>query len=353
MDAWLSTRRRTVLEAAGAAMLLAACGGPREPREGAALHVFEGLAMGATWRVKVCASGASAQRLAQARAAVADAIGGVAAKMSLYDPASELSRFNAHASTAPFALSADTFAVFELAQRVSTASGGAFDVTVAPAVDAWGFGPDKHRWVPPERVQRAARARVGWRRLLLEARTRALAKAVPDVCADFSGIAQGYGVDRAASALDALGFDRYLIDMRSEIRARGLNAEGRGWQVAIEQPDAAPPRARLALPLSGLAIATSGDYRIFFEQDGKRYAHEIDPTSGAPTRHALASASVVMPECALADAWATALYVLGPERGPALAESLGLAAHFIVRTAGGYEDRSTRAFAALGQRMLV
>lgn len=304
--------------------------------------------MGAAWRVKIWAPGASAERLAQARAALAGAIDGAEAKMSLYDPASELSRFNAHASTAPFALSGDTFEVFALAQRVSEASAGAFDVTIAPAVDAWGFGPDKHRFVPPVRVQRAARARVGYRRLKLDPRTRALAKAMPDLSADFSGIAQGWAVDRAAGALDALGFDRYLVDMRSEIRARGLNAEGRRWQIAIEQPDAASPRPRLVLPLSDLSIATSGDYRIFFVQDGRRYAHEIDPATGAPTRHALASASVVMPDCALADAWATALYVLGPERGPALAESLGLAAHFIVRSAGGYEDRSTRAFAALG-----
>jgi len=352
MDALSSTRRRTLLQAAGAAAMLAACGEPRALPAPAGLHVFDGLAMGAMYRVKLVAPGISPARLAAARAAVAGALDGVVAKMSLYDTASELSRFNVHASTAPFAVSPDTVRVFELARGVSEASGGAFDITVAPLVDVWGFGPDKHRYVPPEDVRRAALARVGYRLLAVDVRARTVVKATPDVSADFSGIAQGYGADLAARALEALGFDRWLIDLRSEIRARGLNAEGQPWQVAIEQPEPGPPRARLALPLSDLSLATSGDYRIFFVQDGRRYSHEIDSASGAPTRHALACATVAMPECALADAWATALYVLGPDRGPALAESLGLAAHFVVRNQSGYRDISTRAFAALGARML-
>lgn len=349
MDALPSRQRRSLLQAAGAAALLAGCG----ERAQAPLHAFEGIAMGATWRVELHAPDAGAERIAAARSAVAAALSGAEAQMSLYEPTSEISRLNAHASRAPFALSAETFRVFELARSVGEASGGAFDVTVAPAVEAWGFGPDKHRWVPPAEIQRAARARVGWRHLQLDPRTRALVKTMPDAAADFCGIAQGWGVDRAARALDALGFEHYLVDMRSEIRVRGRNARGEPWRIAIEQPDAAAPRPRLLLALSDLSIATSGDYRIYFEQNGRRYCHEIDPGSGVPTRHALASASVVMADCALADAWATALYVLGPERGPALAESLGIAAHFIVRGAGGYQDRSTRAFAALGARAMA
>jgi len=348
-----SIRRRVLLQAAGATALLAGCGRSAQPTAPAGLHVFEGLAMGSTYSIRIHAPGAAAERLAAARAAVDAAIGGVVAKMSLYDPASELSRFNAHASTAPFAVSADTFRVFELAHSVSAASHGAFDVSVEPAVEAWGFGPQRRRYVPADDVRRAARSRVGWRRLRLDPRTRTVVKTSPDAAADFSGIAKGHAAELAARALDALGFDRYVVETGGEVRTRGRKAANASWQVAIEQPDAMPRRARLVVPLADLALATSGDYRIFFVQNGRRYSHEIDPATGAPVRHTLASVSVAMPDCALADAWATALIVLGPERGPALAESLGLAAHFIVRGPAGFEDRSTPAFAALGPQLLV
>jgi len=354
MDALISPRRRTILQAAGAAALLAACGNPRGAVAIPGLHAFHGLAMGSTYTVKLYAPGLADARLATARNAVANALESVVAKMSTYDPASELSRFNQHRSMAPFAVSADTFRVFERALEVSEGSAGAFDVTVAPAVNVWGFGPDKHRYIPSDDIQRAARANVGYRNIALDARSQTVVKRAPGVMADFSGIAQGYAAELAAGALDALGFDRYMVDISGEIRTRGFNADGRGWQIAIEQPDAMPQRAHFVVPVSDTSLATSGDYRIFFERDGRRYCHEIDPATGAPIAHALASVSVVMRDCALADAWATALFVLGPDRGYALAVARGLAVHFIVREAGGgFADRSTPTFAALGGRSVA
>jgi thiamine biosynthesis lipoprotein len=185
--------------------------------------------------------------------------------------------------------------------------------------------------------------------LAIDVRAGTVAKSRPDVRADLSGIAKGFGVDAAARALEELGFGHYMVEAGGEIRTRGLNAAGEPWRVGIERPDAIPQRVHFVVPLSGLSMATSGDYRIFFERDGRRYSHEIDPATGAPVTHRLASVSVVHTDCVLADAWSTALFVLGPDKGLALAEAQHLAAHFILREAGGgFVDRRTPVFARLG-----
>jgi thiamine biosynthesis lipoprotein len=195
----------------------------------------------------------------------------------------------------------------------------------------------------------ALRAGVGYREITVDRNAGTASKGHPSVAADLSGIAKGYGVDAAARALDALGHTDYLVEAGGEVRTRGSNAAGRPWQIAIERPDAVPQRAHFITPLSGQSLATSGDYRIFYEQGGRRYSHEIDPATGAPADHRLASVSVVAADCAYADALATALFVLGPERGLAVAEGRGLAAYFIVRNVdGSLGSRSSTAFAALG-----
>ena len=352
MDALVSPRRRQLLQALGAAALAAGCGDPLPAMRGAqAGPRFSGDTMGSTWSARLAGPGIPPDSAAAARQAIEAAFADVVAKMSTYDDASELSRFNRHASRAPFALSDDTFAVFARAHEVSAASAGAFDITVAPAVDAWGFGPAKAQRVVTGEPLRKLQARVGWERLTLDARARTAAKALPDVRADLSGIAKGYGVDRAAAAVEALGIADYMIEAGGEVRTRGRNASGLPWQIAVERPDAVPQRVHWIVPLSGLAMATSGDYRIYFEQDGTRYCHEIDPATGGPIAHGLASVTVVAPECAYADAMATALIVLGPERGYALAAARDVAALFIVREAPGrFRDVATPAFAALGGR---
>jgi thiamine biosynthesis lipoprotein len=172
------------------------------------------------------------------------------------------------------------------------------------------------------------------------------------VWANLSGIAKGYGVDAAALALDALGIADYMVEVGGELRARGRNSSGRPWQIAIERPDAMPRRALRIVPLEGRSLATSGDYRNYFVQQGRRYSHEIDPGSAAPVTHALASVSVVAADCALADAWTTALFVLGPERGYAAAVRHTLAAHFVVRRPDGtFSEHQTAGFKALGAQV--
>jgi thiamine biosynthesis lipoprotein len=352
MDALLSTRRRLLAAAAGTAALTG-CGDWRPAAPSATLRPalrVDGQAMGTTYVVKVVGltAGADAQR--RLRDAVHAALSGVDRRMSIHRPDSELSRFNRHGA-APFAMSAQMFGVFDAARRVSEASGGAFDVSVGPLVDAWGFGAQRRSEVPPAARVQARRGSVDWRGFVADVREGSIAKARGEMQADLGGIAKGHAVDLAAAALDAMGVADYLVEAGGEVRTRGVNAEGSAWRIGIERPDVLPQRAHLVVPLSGRAMATSGDYRNFFERDGRRYSHAIDPARAEPVDHGLASVTVIDAGCMLADAWATALLVLGPQRGPQLAERLGLAAHFMARRrGGGFDERSTPAFAALGGR---
>ena len=176
---------------------------------------------------------------------------------------------------------------------------------------------------------------------------RAARKRRPGVAVDLSAIAVGYAVDRVAELLGARGFDRYLVDIGGELRAAGAGPAGGPWRIAVQRPDAPEGRAQHLLPLADAAVATSGDYRRFYERDGRRYAHAIDPRTGAPVRHALASVTVVAASAAEADAAATALLVLGPDAGPRLAQARGLPALFVVREGEALVERMTPGFAAL------
>jgi thiamine biosynthesis lipoprotein len=350
MDTLLSPCRRRLLGAAGGlgALALGGCGERAQPsRAGAAGVQFTGETMGTGYVVKLAGATPGAARLEALRADVQAALDGVDRGMSLYRPQSELMRLNRQPASLPLALSRGLFEVLAAGQRVAELSQGAFDVTVAPLVDAWGFGPSKRREVPAADAVQSGRAAVDYRSLRLDAQQRTASKAHGMLQADLGGIAKGYGVDLAARAIEALGLEDYMIEVGGEVRTRGRNAAGQPWQIGIEEPDAVPQRARRVVPLSGRAMATSGDYRIYFEQAGRRYSHEIDPRSAAPIAHGLASVTVIADDCMAADALATALIVLGPQAGWALAQRQGLAAYFIVRDADGrLHDRASDAFAA-------
>jgi len=346
MDALISPRRRSVLQALAATSLLAACGDRR--LAAGPSYSFRGPTMGSSYTVKLAGAALDPAAAEAAHAAARDALAAVDAAMSTHDAGSELSRFNAQRAGTPVALSPDTFAVLALAQRVAAQTGGAFDATVAPIVDAWGFGPGRHhRVVDADEIARLSRA-VGTGLLALDPATRTATRSREGVRADLSGVAKGFAVDLAVQALEAQGIDRYMVEAGGEVRTRGENAEGRPWQIAIEQPDATPPRPHFVVPLAGLSMATSGDYRIWFERDGRRYCHEIDPATGRPIDNGVASVSVVAAECGYADAMATALMVMGPERGLAFAEANRLAAYFILRRGGALEPVASSAFRELG-----
>ncbi len=205
--------------------------------------------------------------------------------------------------------------------------------------------------MPPTEPELARLAeRVGYERIVVDAEAGTLTKTHPLTVADLSAVAKGYGVDQVAEALEDMGVLAFMVEIGGEIRARGRKAGGAPWRAGIEAPDAEVRSIYRAVDLVDMAIATSGDYRNYYEIDGVRYAHLIDPRTGRPARHAGASVSVLHPRAAVADAWATALSVLGPDEGFALAEREGLAAFFLTRAEGGLVSRATRAFEQLATR---
>lgn len=267
--------------------------------------------------------------------------------MSTYREGSELSRFNRSRSIDWLAVAPALASLVQEALGMSEASGGAFDATVGPLVNLWGFGPGGGRDSVPSDAQIAqAQTKVGYDKLFVRADPPALKKSEPELYLDLSAIAKGYGVDRIAELLDDAGVTNYLVEIGGELRGLGHNGRGRPWRIAVERPAPGVREPYGIVELRGGAMATSGDYRNFFEQGGKLYSHTIDPRTGRPVTHELASVTVLAPTTARADALATAFLVLGPKKGLALAERLQTAAFFILRTPNGYSELQTSAFQA-------
>ncbi len=306
---------------------------------------IRGPTMGTTYSVRFDLGELGSDERARVSGAIEARLSEIDRLMSTYDSTSELSRFNALHTTDPVGLSAPTLAVLAVAQQVSEASGGALDVTVAPLVEVWGFGAaGEPPETPPAEVLSALWDRVGYRGLALDPDAGTVQKARPDLTVDLSAVAKGYAADRVSDTLAALGYTRVLVEVGGELRAGAPKADGSRWRVAIEQPDVGRRSVYRVVEVADEAVATSGDYRNVYELDGVVYAHLIDPRTGRPAQHAGASVSVVHPSGAVADAWATALAVLGPEEGLAVAEREGLTALFITRADEGFDARATTAF---------
>lgn len=308
------------------------------------LRRFEGATMGTRYSVQIARFPAKidGDGLAADLNAILEGINGA---MSTYDPESELSRFNRNPSTDWIPVSADTVAVMEQALAISRLSGGAFDVTVGPVVNLWGFGPGKDRGAVPESSRiAAALADVGYGHLQVRRSPPAVRKHRPELYVDLSAIAKGFAVDRLAEHLDGQGIEHYLVEVGGELRARGRNTTEQPWRVAIEHPAAAERTVHTIIGLENQAAATSGDYRNFFEVDGRRYSHTIDPRTGRPVSHRLGSVTVVAASAMVADGIATALMVLGPDEGHRLATEQELAALFLVKRDSGIVALPTGAF---------
>ena len=317
-------------------------------------YEFTGPTMGTTYNVKVVSPGPLIAQDEQGRIenAVQDELDRVNGMMSTFQPDSELSRFNQSVETTPFAVSPETAEVFAMARSVSEATNGAFDVTVGPLVNAWGFGPDASAPQGPTDSELAAlRERVGYEKVKVDCQASTLQKSRPDVYCDLAAIAKGYAVDNVAQRLDALGYTDYMVEVGGEVRTHGRNAKGVAWQIGIERPVPGIPQGAVierAIGLDNASLATSGDYRNYYERDGKRYSHLIDPHTGRPITHNLASVSVITTKCVDADAFATGLIVLGPDEGYAAAIENDLAALFVIRDdSGGYIEKATPKFEAL------
>ena len=269
--------------------------------------------------------------------------------MSTYDKNSELSVINQTFNSDWQNVSVDLYRVLMMAMQVNVQSLGAFDVTVGPLVNVWGFGPVKSTdEAPSDKVVENALKQVGAGAINLRQRDESYQlKLKHPRYIDLSAIAKGYAVDVLGRYLQMRGIDNYLVEIGGEIITHGAKPGGQSWRVAIEAPNDQGRSAQLILPLDNLGLATSGDYRNFFQQDGRRYSHTLDGRTGYPVQHGLASVSVLHSSVAMADAWATALTVLGAKEGLRLANEYDLAAFFIQRTESGFEQYSSRQFEQL------
>lgn len=337
------------------------------PPAGAELYHLQGETMGTTWSLRM--AGPRGLMPDMLRMGVERQLASVIADMSTWEADSALSRFNRAEAGSWHELSPDFFTVLDYSLELAAQSEGAFDPTVGPLVNLWGFGPAGHRDSDPEGRHDAApdaetlatvSARCGWQRLQLDAENlRALQPGGAYV--DFSGVAKGFAVDKLSDYLLEQGFVNHLVEIGGELRGRGIRPDGHPWWVMLE-PVVTPAKdnadgvesmplesmpVETIVALHNLAIATSGDYRRFFMVGEQRYAHTIDPRSGSPVSHALASVTVLHESCMQADAEATVLMVLGVAEGEAYAERHNLAALFVERRDGGFIETMTPAFAAL------
>lgn len=257
-------------------------------------------------------------------------------QMSTWDPASEIAQFNQAETTAPFAASPGFAAVVARALALSAATDGAFDPTLQPLLNLWGFGSEAaERTVPAAADIAAAKARTGWEKVAIEGDSNLL-KSVPELSLNLGAIAKGYGVDAIGTLLDAHGFENWFVEIGGEVVVRGLNPKGIPWRIGIQYPSTNPmnPRLQGIVHLSGGAIATSGDYRNYIEEDGIVYSHILDPRTGDTVRSDTASVTVAAPNCMDADGIATALFVMGSETGLSwVHKQPGVEALFLVRGA--------------------
>jgi FAD:protein FMN transferase len=306
---------------------------------------ISGSTMGTTYRILIVESGLDAAGQAALGQSITDTLKAVNDSMSTYLPDSEISRFNDSPSIEPVAVSQGFVQVVQQAQVISLATKGAFDVTVAPLVDAWGFGPNGVQDIPSDEALAALSEHVGFEKISLDGQS--LVKSDPRLRIDLSAIAKGWGVDQIALLLGQQGHADFLVEIGGEIQARGQNRFGDLWQLGIEEPEVGQRSVQQVVGLRDQAMATSGNYRNFIGEGAQRRSHTVDPRTSRPVTHSLASVSVITDNCTDADAWATALSVLGPEEGFALAESLNLAAFFLVRENGQFAKKATTAFNGL------
>ncbi len=312
--------------AAGLLLALAACKG--EP----VTVKVSGETMGTTYHVTaVDQNGRMTPALVEK--AVETALADVNAKMSNWDPNSEISTFNASAETTPVPISDELAYVMRAASQIHLQSEGLFDVTLGPLIELWGFGartPDSP--VPADDAIAEALKSIGQGKLItLRSSKGTMAKGLPETSIYLAAIAKGYGVDKVAEALKDMGLEDYMVEIGGDLVTAGKNPMGQTWRIGIERPQAGSLAVEQVIGISGLGMATSGDYRNYFEEDGIRYSHIIDGTTGRPITHNTASVTVLAKDAMLADGWATALLALGQERGLEISERLNLAVLFITR----------------------
>ncbi|MNI06262.1 Thiamine biosynthesis lipoprotein ApbE precursor [compost metagenome] len=312
---------------------------------GERIERVSGPTMGSTYSIQYvpAAQTPDSQRV---KAEVETVLGALDQQFSNWRGDSVVSHFNDLPAGACQALPEDMHRLLEYGEFLSRESGGAFDLTVQPLMNLWGFGPQSRgQHLPDASALAGERARVGHQHLHLDGE-----KLCKDVAAqlDFDSMVAGYAVDRVGDRLSALGIQAYLVEITGELKAVGRKPDGSPWRIALEVPSGgSEQQVERAIALDGYSVSTSGDYRNYFEEGGQRYSHTFDPRVGRPVKHALAAVTVVDPSGLHADGLSTLLMVLGPEDGYAFAERHDLAAYFIMRQGQGFVARATPRFESL------
>ena len=320
-----------------ALLLLSSCGAQREE------ILLQGGTMGTTYSIKYVVTDHINKDALAAR--IGNVLGYLDSTMSTYQSQSELNRLNDAAVGEAVPVSAELWQVLLIAERIFRISDGAFDPTVGPLVDLWGFGPlDTQNKIPTEFEIDVLRLTIGFQHLRFLPSRQSVEKQ-SNIRIDLSAIAKGYAAERVAELLSDLGVDDYLVEIGGELRAGGLNAAGKAWRVAIEEPVPGGGGIQRVISILDKGVATSGDYRNFFEQDGTRYSHTIDPRTGRPVTHNLVSVTVITKDATEADALATAYLVLGAKYALAMANRDSVAALLIVKNESGVKELSSEAFA--------
>jgi thiamine biosynthesis lipoprotein len=296
------------------------------------LYTIMGPTMGTTYTVKYVTDLAVPVRDDLVKQIIDDVLGGVVEKMSTYEKSSELSRFNRFPYLTPFNVTHELAMLFERAIKIGKHTGGAFDITIGPVVNAWGFGPEKQeKKILTDAHVSELREVIGIEKIAVDRENNWLIKKAMGMYFDLSGIAKGYGVDLVAQKLESVGIENYMVEIGGEVRVKGFNDKGNKWRIGISQPNTMATGLQSVVELSAMSMATSGDYLNFKEIDGKRFSHIIDPRTLKPIEHRLASVSVVHAECLAADALATAMMVMGLKEAQAFAREYSIPAYFIYR----------------------
>ncbi len=337
--------RRKLLRSAGALAIAPPLLVVLSCEEDTGVAEFSGVTMGTTWHVTVANPPHGLDRQALA-SDIRGILSFVDARMSTWRRDSEVTLYNNRPRGAPTPISGETAAVITESLRISRLSSGAFDPTIGPAVRLWGFGPDGAAdGLPSQGAVDDALARTGARHVRLSPGLPVISKDLVGLEVDLSGIAKGFGVDQVSQRLSARGLRNHLVEVGGELRASGFRAEGASWRIGVDKPTPGAPSVQRVIAMREGAVATSGVYRNFFEQNDALYSHVIDPRTGRPIKHPLASVTVIAPSCMEADALSTAMMVMGPEAGHAFARRLGVAAIFLVKEGHVFHEVATPEFA--------
>ncbi|SFM18466.1 FAD:protein FMN transferase [Marinobacter zhejiangensis] len=321
---------------------LAGCSFKEEPK----IWELSGPIFGTSYHINVVLND-DPQRLENLGQGIEEVLRSVDASMSTWRDDSELSLFNSAEDQSQWhEVSPELLEVLTAADGISRFSEGAFDITVGPVVNLWGFGPEARPEVVPSADELARRLElIGYQNIELQ-ETPPAVRTTSHQYLDLSAIAKGYGVDAVARYLDRAGIGAFLVEIGGEIRVKGRKPNGEAWRLAIEEPVSNDRQVNRVVVLDNHGLATSGDYRNYFEADGQRFSHTIDPLTGKPISHNLASVTVIAENCMLADGIATAFNVMGYEKARALAIRDNIPAYFIVRTGEGFESHYTPAFSS-------